>query len=383
MAMTTNHANNELVKYAKKIFANGYVRENPFERFQSESSDSVIRLVLDLEAGGKEINITLSDALQADGVGSGTLSGNEEAIDNYGYRMWPDFARHAVKISKKTKKDASWNVKNEFVPKLNQWIKKKWKDEFIYSMLSIPQATAPTGLGGPLGGRINGIKWSDATAGQKNNWMDANADRVLFGSALANYVAGNFASSVANVDSTNDRMSGNVVVLAKRIAQRTIRNKITPKTIERNGQESYILFCGSNAMRDLMNSSDVAAAVREAFSTQKWSEQNPLFRAGDVWWRNVLVVEIPDIGELLTLTGVGASSINVEPFFFCGQNAFAHVAGQMPIMTELDNTDYGFNDGAGIEAQYGVGKIAKVPPGGTALIDWGIVTGFVASINDA
>jgi hypothetical protein len=383
MAVTTNHANNELVKYARKIFAHGYVRENLFDRFQSDSSTSVIRRILDLEAGGKEINITLSDALQGDGVGNGTLTGREEAIDNYGYRMWADFARHAVKVNKKTSKDASWNVKQEFTPKLNEWIKKKFKDEFIKSMLSIPQQTPPTGLGGPDGGRVNGIIWEDATAGQKNNWMDANSDRVLFGSATSNYVAGNFAGSVVNVDSTDDRLTGDLVTLAKRVAQRTTHNKITPVTVERTGQESYVMFVGSNAMRDLIDSDPVTAAVREAYSTQKWSEQNPLFKAGDVWWRNVLVVEIPDIGELLTLSGVGAGGIDVEPYFLCGQSAFGHVMGQMPDFKQMDETDYQFNSGAGIEAQYGVGKIAKIPPGGSSLVDWGVVTGFVASVNDA
>jgi hypothetical protein len=50
----------------------------------------------------------------------------------------------------------------------------------------------------------------------------------------------------------------------------------------------------------------------------------------------------------------------------------------------LEDGDYEFVTGLGIEVQYGVGKIAKAPQtvvGATAgdLVDWGMVTGFVAA----
>jgi hypothetical protein len=57
----------------------------------------------------------------------------------------------------------------------------------------------------------------------------------------------------------------------------------------------------------------------------------------------------------------------------------------MPRPTSLEDGDYDFVTGLGIEAQYGVGKIAKAPlsVGGAAttgdLVDWGVVTGFVAT----
>jgi hypothetical protein len=56
----------------------------------------------------------------------------------------------------------------------------------------------------------------------------------------------------------------------------------------------------------------------------------------------------------------------------------------MPRPTQLEDGDYDFVTGLGIEAQYGTGKIAKAPmsvSGATAgdLVDWGVVTGFVAT----
>ena len=55
----------------------------------------------------------------------------------------------------------------------------------------------------------------------------------------------------------------------------------------------------------------------------------------------------------------------------------------------LEDGDYDFIKGLGIEAQYGVGKIAKAPlsagSGATVgtLVDWGMVTGFVSGVANA
>jgi len=76
---------------------------------------------------------------------------------------------------------------------------------------------------------------------------------------------------------------------------------------------------------------------------------------------------------------------NVEPVFLCGQGALAYAMGQLPRPTTLEDGDYEFVYGIGIEAQYGVAKIAKAPQFGSSapssdlgnLVDWGIVTGFV------
>jgi len=56
--------------------------------------------------------------------------------------------------------------------------------------------------------------------------------------------------------------------------------------------------------------------------------------------------------------------------------------GQMAKPTQLDNTDYQFNQGVGIEAAYGIAKMFKKTTGG-ALKEWGICTGFYAATADA
>lgn len=379
MATTTAHSNLELVKYARKVFATGYLRENRLTPYQGAGTNSIIRMVRDLAADGKQINVPLVDQMRGAGKGTGTLTGNEEAIDNYGFPMWADWRRHATRWQKSAEKDSAFNFREIGTPLLNSWYKGKLRDDLVYAMLSIPTATVPTGFRGVDGNRINGVKWADATATQKNNWMDANSDRVLFGSSTANYTAGNFATSVGTVDTTNDKLKPDIISLAKQIAMTTTQNKITPYVIEENMQEQFVMFVGTKSMGHLKADTAIAAALREALPRQGMMvSDNPLFRAGDVWWDNVLVTEIPEIDTLLTLADVGDSSSDVVPAFLCGTSALAHVTGQMPTPTRADETDYQFNTGLGIEGQYGVGKIAKIPEGGSALKDWGMVTCFLS-----
>ena len=168
MAFTTAGSNTELIKYGRDIFARGYAREDRMVKYQGKSINSIIRLVSDLSADGKQINVPLVDILNAAGKGTGTLVGNEEGIDNYGCGIWADWLRHAVAFDKATNKDNALNFKTIGVPLLNQWYKKRLKEETIDALLSIPTNAVPTGFRGTAGSRINGIKWSDATAANKN-----------------------------------------------------------------------------------------------------------------------------------------------------------------------------------------------------------------------
>jgi hypothetical protein len=55
----------------------------------------------------------------------------------------------------------------------------------------------------------------------------------------------------------------------------------------------------------------------------------------------------------------------------------------MPKATMKLDTDYAFIDGVGIEAQFGVAKIARANAGSSALKDNGVVTGFFSGTADA
>jgi hypothetical protein len=119
------------------------------------------------------------------------------------------------------------------------------------------------------------------------------------------------------------------------------------------------------------------------------TKNNPIFTGGELVFDGIIYKEIPEITSRLLLKGVGAAAIDVEPFFLCGQGALAYAMGQMPRPTTLEDGDYDFITGLGIEAQYGTAKIAKAPlavgAGATvgSLVDWGVVTGFVSGVANA
>jgi len=69
--------------------------------------------------------------------------------------------------------------------------------------------------------------------------------------------------------------------------------------------------------------------------------------------------------------------------FMCGQQAAVFAMGQMAKPTFRKEDDYDFIQGVGIEAAYGVAKMFKKHPmTGTALKQWGVVTGFFFSPAD-
>ena len=400
MALSPNHPNNEVIKFRQDV-AYDFLRSSRFDPYMGDDSTSVIVRMSDLEADGKEIRVPLVTQLSGDGVGAGTLRGNEEQIDSYGMPLWADWARNAVANNRAQNKESSFSVRSTARSLLRGWSKRIVRDDLVDALLSIPTSAMQAGRFGNPGNRVNGIKWSAATAGNKNAWVTANVDRVVFGSALSNYST-TFATAVGNVDATSDKLSAAVGSLLKDQAKQTGvdpnnpgvyngRPKISPYMEADGDQEWFVCFVGARGFRDLKADPVMAAANREARNREGGdsTKTNPLFTGGALVYDGVIYLEIPEITQRLLLKGAGAAGIDVEPVFLCGQGALAYALGQMPRPTTLEDGDYDFVTGMGIEAQYGVGKIAKAPlaAGASAtigsLVDWGVVTGFVAGVGNA
>lgn len=397
MALTVPQTNNNLIKFREDVVFD-FMRASRFDPYMGDGTTAPIIRVNELQASGLQVNIPLVNQLASNGVGAGVQAGAEEIIDDYGMPVFTDFARQAVAWNLQRKKDASFNIDSTSRSLLRSWAKRIVRDDLVDALLTIPTGIIQTGRGsGANGGnRVNGIRWANATAAERNAWSDRNSDRVLFGNSISNRVAGNVASSLANVDSVNDRLSAAIVSLAKRIAMATTTTgnapAINPWMTEGTDEEWYVMFVGSRGMRDLrqdptMFQANRDARAREADNATK-SGGNPIFSGGALVWEGVIIKEIPEITTRLTtstaLATAGASSIPVEPFFLCGQAALAYASGIVPKIVGRDETDYEFLNGVGIMAQYGVAKVAKAPTQGpaTALKDWGMVTGFVAGTPD-
>jgi len=383
MAVTTVQSSNKLIKYTQEINRE-FVRESLFSPYMGEDVTSIIRRRFDLKNGGEQMNIPLVTRLAGTGTGSGTLAGNEEKIDNYGMRVWLDWARHAVVTNKAEQQKDSAEIFGAAKPLLSDWIKELQRDETIAALMALPSESAPNNLGTASGQRVNGILYDEATAAQRNTWNADNSDRVLYGNATSNFNA-THATALANCDTTNDKLTAANLALLKRIAMGA-NPKIRPfKT--RDGYEYYVAFAGLNTFRDLKASLETVnkdARPRE----QSGYEKNPLFQDGDQIYDGVIVRQVPEISSFVTsiwttLKTAGAASARVEPVFLCGQQAAVFAIGQMAKPTFRKEDDYGFITGTGIEMAYGVSKMFKKhPSSGTKLVQWGMATGFFATATD-
>lgn len=378
MAVTTIQTNNKLIVYQREIVRE-YVRENMFSPYMGEDATSIIRLKQQLKSGGEQMNIPLVTRLTGAGVSTGTLVGFEEQIDNYGMRVWLEWARNAVVSNKAEAQKDSADIFGEAKPLLSDWGKELQRDEIIAALMALPSESQPS-----AGVRVNGIQYDLATAAQRNTWNSDNSDRVLYGALTSNYNA-THATALLNVDNTTDKFTASNLALLKRVAMNA-SPKIRPfKT--RDGYEYYVAFAGSNSFRDLKASLETInkdARPRE----QNGVDRNPLFQDGDQIYDGVIVRQVPEISNFVTnvwttLKTAGTGSVRVEPVFLCGQQAVAFAWGQMPKPTFRKEDDYGFITGTGIEMAYGVSKMFKKHPmSSTPLKQWGVATGFFGSATD-
>jgi N4-gp56 family major capsid protein len=386
MAVSAIQANNKLIKFREEIIRE-FVRQNMFSPYMGNSMTSVIRVMNDLKSGGEQVNVPLVNSLRATAIATGTLTGAEEAIDNYGFRMWIDWARNAVRTTKAESQKDSADIFDIARPLLTDWGQELIKNEIVDAFLSLPLLSAPANLGTANGQRVNGISWDNAAAGDRNSWNAANVDRVLYGAAVSNYNA-TWATAAATVDNTTDKLTAASLKLMKRLAMKA-SPRIRPLRTN-DGYDYYVLFCDPNQFRDLSNDQTVVNANLYARPRERAPESggNPLFMDGDLLYDGVIVRQVPEMRTrrptVFATAGTGGT-IAINAACLCGQSAMAMFYGQLPRPTQLDQTDYQFNRGVGIEMAYGLSKVAKCPVGSAVIgsfKDWGVFTGFFASVDD-
>jgi len=378
MALTTVDTNNKLVKYTKEINRE-FVRENLFSPYMSEDMNAIIRVRQELKAGGDTINIPFVKRLKGAGIGSGTLVGAEEKIDNYGMRAKVDWARNAVVTNNAEEQKDSADLFGEAKPLLSDWGKSRQRDDMIKALMAFPSETLPAAdvtVNGTLYGATEAAQTAAATA-----WMTANTDRIQYGAARTNTKATHILS-LAELDTTNDKLTAANLALLKRVALNADPHIRPYKTAD--GYEYYVAFCGTNTFRDLKL--DLQTVNKDA--RPRDVGKNPIFQDGDQIYDGVIVRQIPEISNFVTsswtgLTTAGASSARVEPVFLCGQQAAAMLWGRMAKPTFRKEDDYQFLSGVGIEMCFGTVKMySKHPMTGSNLVQSGVVTGFYASAAD-
>jgi hypothetical protein len=204
---------------------------------------------------------------------------------------------------------------------------------------------------------------------------------VYFASA---YAGADHSAGLAELDTTNDKLTAADIVAMKYKALVTASPKIRPIRVAENGRHYFILYCDPRVFRDLKNeaSSPIIQAQRESI---KEMENNRLFQGGDLLWDGVIIKEIHEMyDELATpFTDLGdAGTVEIGCAFLCGAQAVGAAYAKRWRSVE-ETFDYGDKKGVAIESIYGIGKM-QFGSGATDtadLKDHGVVTGYFATTN--
>lgn len=317
-----------------------YVNKLVLKPYMGTSSESVIQVSeVFNKYKGDAVTFNLAAALSGAGVtGSSTMEGNEEAMNFYGQRIVLDEFRNAVKDDGSLSRQRTpFELQEEFRPALTTWMAQKVESKCFEQLAS-----------------INGAVYGGASEASKDSYLAANADRFLFGAAVANNSGNDHSASLLNVDSTNDVLNTTQISLAKRLAQ-LASPKIRPIKID-NGEEYFVMFVHPLAARDLKNTSAWQTAQQQA---QLRGGENPIFTGMIGMWDGVIIKES---NYCLLISGVGASTINVAANFLCGAQALLYGQGSYPeagnarvVMTEK-KFDYDVQQGMQIKSLWAHAK---------------------------
>jgi N4-gp56 family major capsid protein len=339
-------------------WSNEWNRADQFARFTGEDSNKVVQVKRELEKSpGDDLTFSFVGKLNGAGVtGDNELQTNEENLDNYGYKVTVDQLRNAVVVGKMEQQKTHIDLLNAAKPQLKAWRVSKHRDDVIAALLS-PNVDGTTA-------------YASCSESNKDAWETANdgtVNRVLFGSAVGNASA-DHSADLAKVDSTNDTLDSGILSLAHRL-MKSADPHFTPIQVDGFG-EYFVCFAGSLGFRDLLSDSVISNAQQYAMQRGKG---NPLFNDADVLWKGMIVKEVPEID---VISSVGASSIDVEPCFFCGAQALGYaIAEETHAITRED--DYGNLKGVGVADIVGVQKLMFNS------IQNGVLTCYVSGVADS
>ena len=341
MANTTTAQDLVVTRFLSDFFKE-YIRENLFSPYTGTNSNNVIHI----KEGRQKVNIPLVTKLEGTGVsGNATLDGNEEILNQYSYTLTPTYYRNGVRLSNEEREKPAIDLMKASREMLMSWGLEKVRDDIIKEALGSFYNSGSIVT-------VDGTTAAINTAADA--WLTNNSDRVLYGAATSNLSAGDHSASLANVDTTNDKLTGDVVRLARKIA-RSCDPIIRPIRVS-GGIETYVMFVGTQAMLHLKEDLETVhsnSGVR--------GEGNPLYRPGDLVWDNVVIREIPEISSLLAdstyYATAGNSSSKVEPAFLCGAQAVGYGLGQKPnLITDMEK-DYKFQPGVAVELKHDIDKL--------------------------
>lgn len=363
-------------------FSTEYIRGNRFARYMGTSTNAIFQAKEDLTRKPGD-RVTFADARSIGGgvEGNTVLEGNEAELDLRSMTVTVKPVRNAVVVTEWDEQKSAIDIRQAAKPALKNWAMEKWREDTITALKSVPNSAGVM------------VPWETATAAERNAWLTANADRVQFGALISNGSSNVVATSLANIDNTDDKLTPALISQAKRRFFQA-RPRMNPTRTATGDEEWLLLFANPYSFRDLSRSAEMTQANRDA--RERSVSTNPLFTGGDLVWDGVIIREIPEMGLSFAadatsvgqtggiLAGAGAGGIDVGFNFLCGTQALG-AAWARRLKSTTDVRDYGFRHGVGVMEVRGIEKLMY----GTGANDRdnlkqkGVYTLFTAAVGDA
>jgi len=369
MSLSSISAGNRVTDFQAKV-NRVYVRDGRFGPYIGATENAIIQTNKNI----RRKSIPLIGKLSSAGVrGSTSLVGNEESLSNFDFTFEPTHLRNGVLIDNEEKEKSEFDLYQEARPALQNWIMELKRDQIIQAMGAIQADGVYRNYGGT---EASGAKGSAAaSAANFDTWQAANTDRILYGIARSNTTSGDHTTSLATIDTTNDKMSALMVSQLKRMAMQA--NPLIRPVMVNEDEPWYVLFLGSFSFRDLRADATIIAANKDARPREKDFKDNPLFGGGDLMWDSVIIKEVPDLDKFIdnssgtglwdgvwganaaadNLRTAGASSSRVGIGFLCGAQAVCFGRGKDASFKLRNEDDYEHLNGVGITAKHDIKKI--------------------------
>lgn len=344
---------------------NEYLGNNPFLGETGKSYNNIIVRKTELtKSKGDTIVFPLVNNLEAEpNDGSVRLVGNEEQLRSRSFELKVGLRRNAFVTHEFDVQKSAIELLEAGRAELTNWTTRTDVKRIVRALHA-----------------VDGVRYSTATAAQRNTWLTNNADRVLFGASKANASSNVMATALATINNTTGKLTADSASLMKRIAL-SANPKITPISIEGDNRRWYKVYTHPLCLRDLKKDPVIIDAQKHVGLS---AENNRLFKGGDIVWDGMIFSEVDDYHEA-TFTGAGAGGINVGGVHLCGQSAMGLGVARNWERTELKEDDYeneqgfGYRDISGLEKlRFGTGANDLDVPR-----DNGVVSGFFAAVPDA
>jgi N4-gp56 family major capsid protein len=347
-------------------FFTEYLTENRFSSEMGTDELSIIQVKENLmKKSGDRINFALVNKLTNNAItGRDVLEGNEEDMATRSYELVVNKRRNGVRVAEIDEQFSAISLRNAAKAVLKDWSLKDTEKMIIQSLAS-----------------INGTYYASASEAGKDAWLVGNSDRVLFGAAAAGYT--DHSADLALLDLTSDKLTAAAISKMKYMARVTANPKVRPIRTESNGRHYYILYVDPRCFRDLKADATITQAQREV---RLETENNRLFKGGDLLWDGVIIKEVPEMFDELgaPFTNVGdGGTVEVGCAFLCGAQALG-AAYAKRWQSKQEDFDYGDKHGVAIESIYNIGKMqfgTNTTSERGDLKDHGIVTGYFATTN--